>query len=135
MGFASQTSEKEQILIANIWKLVGGNYAGDGKVLLWNAKAIMCCIQNFHIDWLIDLNRQEDHPAKQFGRFEEGKLYLSPNEILTLTKRFNIMYKNRQNSLTGSLSKTHKHNADVKGTGGENFKFRPKVSTKNQKLA
>jgi hypothetical protein len=97
LGFVQPTSnDAEQLLLANIWKLVGGNSDGNGEVMLWNLKVVMCCIQNFHIDWLIDLER-EDVKAnfKKIGRFENGHLLFTPNEITCITKKFVIMYKNR----------------------------------------
>ena len=36
--------EKEQILLAQIWKLIGGDPAGECLVNLLNVKAVMCCI-------------------------------------------------------------------------------------------
>ena len=83
-------------MLANIWKLVGGNADGNGEVLLWNVKVVMCCIQNFHIDWLIDLEREDVKASyRNIGRFDHGRIFFTPNEITCLTKKFVLMYKNR----------------------------------------
>lgn len=45
LGFVQpESSEAEQLLLANIWKLLGGSSDGNGEVLLWNIKVVMCCI-------------------------------------------------------------------------------------------
>jgi hypothetical protein len=97
LGFVQPaSSDQEQLLLANIWKLVGGNPDGNGEVLMWNIKVVMCCIMNFHIDWLIDLEREDVKTTyKNIGRFDNGHIFFTPNEISILTKKFVVMYKNR----------------------------------------
>mmetsp|Transcript_8563 Transcript_8563/g.13225 ORF Transcript_8563/g.13225 Transcript_8563/m.13225 type:complete len:80 (+) Transcript_8563:1523-1762(+) len=62
---------------------------------------MMCAIQNFHIDWLIDHEREEEpfNPAA-VGRFEEGFMFLNSEEISHLTKKNIILYKNRQEKIS-----------------------------------
>jgi len=72
---------------------------------------------------------------KQVGRFENGRMYLTPNEIVCLTKKFVLMYKNRQNSLQNHQTSKHQQWSAKKGTHGEQFKFTPGVSDKNKVLA
>jgi len=55
LGFVKQNpSQEEQVALAQIWNLVGGDDKGKSKVGLLNIKIVMCCIQNFHTDWFID---------------------------------------------------------------------------------
>jgi len=102
LGFVvPEGSEDEQLLLANIWKQVGGDPEGEQEVLLRNMKVIMCCIQNFHLDWIIDYERPGDEkvvPSK-LGHFdEEDNLTFTPSEISYLTKKYVSLYKNRQNT-------------------------------------
>jgi len=39
--------------------LAGGDEHGQDSVPLQRVKVIMCAIQNFHIDWLIDDQRED----------------------------------------------------------------------------
>lgn len=88
--------ETEQAMLANIWRILGGDIEGKGMIQLHHCKAIMCCIQNFHIDWIIDTRRPNTqvHPSK-LGRFEDEKLFFTADEISYLTKKFLFLYKNR----------------------------------------
>jgi hypothetical protein len=71
----------------------------------------MCAIQNFHIDWIIDTERYED--SQGIGRVgEDNNLYLTSNEITSITKKYVRLYKNRQNKLnTDRASKYKDHSA------------------------
>ena len=42
-----------------MWLMVGGDDAGSAEVPLQRVKVILCSIQNFHIDWLIDDQRDD----------------------------------------------------------------------------
>jgi len=59
----------------------------------------MCAIQNFHLDWLIDLERQDDDQGvdvSNFGRISESNdLLLKSDEITHLTQKYNVLQKNR----------------------------------------
>lgn len=57
----------------------------------------MCSIQNFHIDWMIDSERNYKNapPKGKIGRFDEEIILLTPLEISKLTKKYVIMYRNR----------------------------------------
>lgn len=58
MGFVrAEGVESEQLMLANIWKQLGGDDNGKTTIPLKRAKIFMCGIQNFHIDWLIDTER------------------------------------------------------------------------------
>jgi len=46
-------------MLANIWKSIGGDQSGQGTVPLKRVKVFMCGIQNFHIDWVIDHERDD----------------------------------------------------------------------------
>lgn len=89
-------------MLAQIWKLIGGNPDGEGEVPLHNAKVVMCAILNFHIDWMIDGEREENErsPVRgKIGRLENDILFVTPGEISKITKKFVIMYRNRQTFL------------------------------------
>ncbi len=46
----------------------------------------MCAIQNFHIDWIIDMEREDENQG--IGRVgEDGNLYLTSSEITSITKK------------------------------------------------
>ena len=76
-------------MLANIWRCIGGDIEGNKMVKLHHCKAIMCCIQNFHIDWIID-NERSPGPVNpsHLGRFEDDKLFFSAEEISYITKKF-----------------------------------------------
>ena len=61
MGFVRPDgSETEQNMLGNIWHYAGGDELGQEKIPLQRIKVIMCAIQNFHIDWIIDHDRDAD---------------------------------------------------------------------------
>ena len=75
--------DSEQVLLANIWKSVGGDIYGKELIPLQRVKAIMCSIQNFHIDWIMD-NQREDFvrvDQNNLGRIEDGNIYFMTEEI------------------------------------------------------
>lgn len=109
-------------MLAQIWKMIGGNPSGEGEVYLHNAKVIMCAILNFHIDWMIDSDRNDgdSSPGRgKFGRFENDILFVTPSEISRLTKKFVLMYRNRQSFLASMQKNTHKQTSIQKGVMGE----------------
>ena len=60
MGFVkSNGSDEDQALLANIWRQIGGDEDGKSTVSLQFVKVFMCAILNFHIDWIIDLERED----------------------------------------------------------------------------
>lgn len=84
LGFVKTCTEHEQTLLAQIWRILGGDEDGEGKVMLHFIKTIMCCIQNFHIDWIIDYMREESESgvkASNIGRIEKDNIYFTPDEI------------------------------------------------------
>ena len=60
MGFIKANgSDDQQALLAKIWTKIGGDLDGKSVVPLQFVKVLMCAILNFHIDWIIDLEREE----------------------------------------------------------------------------
>ena len=109
LGFVGQEGkDDEQILLANIWKMVGGDQDGKEEVSLQHIKVVMCAIQNFHIDWLIDHER-EDQGLKptEIGRFEEGYMFLNSDEIQHITKKNILLYMNRQTKISTEKKTIH----------------------------
>ena len=55
----------------------------------------MCAIQNFHLDWIIDPERQDDDLGlnlANFGRVSESnELLLKSDEITYLTQKYNAL--------------------------------------------
>lgn len=134
LGFVSFDSDKEHLLLASVWKMLGGNPDGEGQVLLHNVKVVMCAILNFHIDWMIDYDRTEMN-TQHIGHFENGILYLNPNEISHMTKKYVLMYQNRQQSLSTNKKAQRQRASIQKGNYGEIFKYKPQVSPVNRTLA
>jgi hypothetical protein len=99
LGFVTTSGlDQEQVMLINIWKIIGGDQEGMRTVNLHNAKVVMCSAQNFHIDWMIDMERPNDYESpNKVGRIDEnGFLFLSPAEISHLTKKYIELYKKRQ---------------------------------------
>ena len=99
LGFVKTCTEQEQTLLAQLWRILGGDEDGEGKVVLHFIKTIMCCIQNFHIDWIIDYQREESENGvkpSRVGRIEKDNIYFTPEEISYLTKKYVLLYRNRQ---------------------------------------
>jgi len=44
LGFVKTCTEQEQTLLAQLWRILGGDEDGEGKVVLHFIKTIMCCI-------------------------------------------------------------------------------------------
>jgi hypothetical protein len=61
----------------------------------------MCAILNFHIDWIIDLEREETPGVNpnRIGRMYDKTLLLKSEEITYITKKYVILYKNRQDKI------------------------------------
>ena len=73
MGFVkSNGSDDDQALLANIWRQIGGDVNGKSNVPLQFVKVFMCAILNFHIDWIIDIER-EDNPGVNLNQI--GRIY------------------------------------------------------------
>ena len=95
LGFVQPDGrESDQVSIAHMWKIAGGDEEGLAQVPLHVVKVLMCAIQNFHIDWLIDEQRSEGGSIKagSIGRREGNRLYLRSEEISHLTKKFHNLY-------------------------------------------
>lgn len=101
-------------------------------------KTIMCCIQNFHIDWIIDYQREESESgvkAGNIGRIEKDNIYFTPDEISYLTKKYVLLYRNRQDKFQENLKNHHYAKSVQKGKLGETHDYNPNVSEKNKLLA
>ena len=49
LGFVNPGAwEAEQMQLANIWKVIGGDIEGQGTIPLGNCKNFLRAIQNFH---------------------------------------------------------------------------------------
>ena len=71
MGFVRSDGTKEdQNLLASIWRSIGGDEEGKRAVSLQFVKVFMCAILNFHIDWIIDFERDQEPGVNpnQLGR-------------------------------------------------------------------
>ena len=103
MGFLRPDSgEADQAHLAALWKNIGGDRDGQEKVYLHHAKVMMCAIQNYHIDWMVDPLREDERVnPNQIGRTytddHDGQrdLLLTPAEISFMTKKYANLYKNR----------------------------------------
>ena len=81
-------------MISSIWRIVS-NKKQTAKIS--NVKALMCAIQNFHVDWYVNNETVALNP-KKVGTFNKnGDILFTSIEITHLTKKFLQLYKNRQN--------------------------------------
>jgi hypothetical protein len=78
--------EHEQIMVAEIWKAIGGDEEGQGTVPLTNCKNIMRAIQNFHHHDIMASNDVEPHDAG---------IRFSPSEISIISSKYRELFKNR----------------------------------------
>ena len=102
LGFVRPNGvESEQLMLANVWRSIGGDENGKEQVPLKRAKVFMCGIQNFHIDWLIDVESPDASiNGQSVGRIDaEGEYYLRSDEITYLTKKYHSLYQNRLDKL------------------------------------
>ena len=68
----------------------------------------MCAIQNYHIDWMVDPEREDDRVnTHAIGRISQEELLLTPAEISYMTKKFVNLYKNRQDKLANDKKTNH----------------------------
>ena len=69
----------------------------------------MCGIQNFHIDWLIDMESPEGPINSQsIGRLDhQGDYVIRSDEITYLTKKYHILYQNRLDKLANEKKQVH----------------------------
>ena len=98
MGFVKANgSDDDQALLANIWRQIGGDEEGRDSVPLQFVKVFMCAIINFHIDWIIDFEREEEPGVNpnHIGRIHGKTLLLKSEEISYITKKYVKLYKNR----------------------------------------
>ena len=139
MGFVkSNGSDEDQALLANIWRQVGGDEDGRSTVPLQYVKVFMCAILNFHIDWIIDLERENQLGVNpnNLGRIFGMTLLLKSEEISYITKKYVRLYKNRQDMLQEEIKMKKQLKSIEKQKLGEQPTFQPKeLSNKNKQLA
>jgi hypothetical protein len=103
-------------------------------VHLQHIKVYMCAIQNFHIDWIIDTERDDDNQG--IGRVgEDGNLYLTSNEITFITKKYIRFYTQRSSKLNVDRIKKYNDNSAQKQKYGEEPTFTPKINPATSLLA
>jgi hypothetical protein len=137
LGFVSPIAqESEQFQLAEIWKLIGGDMEGQGKIPLSNVKNFLRAIQNFHHQDIIDTERQGlSVNAKQLGRQTSTGLVYKPSEIEYITRNYRLLYSNRQDRLAEYKKQQHLMRAIQKQDFGEQFAYKPQTSLKTAKLA
>ena len=88
LGFVSPVAqEHEQIMVAEIWKAIGGDEEGQGTVPLTNCKNIMRAVQNFH---------HHDIMASSDAEPLDAGIRFSPTEISIISSKYRELFKNRQ---------------------------------------
>jgi hypothetical protein len=95
----------------------------------------MCAILNFHIDWIIDMEREEEPGVdpNHLGRISGDTLLLKSEEISYITKKYVKLYKNRQDKLQEEIREKRYQKAVAKKKLGEQPSFQPKqLSQKSQ---
>ena len=133
MGFVQENvSPMDQKLLTNMWKELGGDDEELIEVPLQHVNVYMCAIQNFHIDWIVDFDRDQDYQG--FSRIgDDGNLYLTPNEITAITKKYIRFYKNRQVKMHKDRSEQYKQQSNQKKKFGEEPTLHPKINEKSLK--
>ena len=87
----------------------------------------MCAILNFHSDWIID-NEREDQPGvnpNSLGRIYGKTLLLKSDEITYITKKYVKLYKNRQDKLQDEIREKKQRKAIQRKKLGEQPTFQP----------
>jgi hypothetical protein len=112
--------------LAEIWKLIGGDIEGQGKIPLSNVKNFLRANQNFHHQDIIDTERNglTYNPAK-LGRQTDTGLVYKPSEIEYITKHYRELYSNRQDKLAEYKKQQHMMRAIQKQDFGEDFQYKP----------
>jgi hypothetical protein len=108
LGFISRNdaSGVKDRMVSNIWRSLGGyDYDARGdrrnglkRIPMQFCKIFMCCIQNFHLDFIIDTLRdeiEEVNPAC-LGRVEGDDIFYTTSEISHISKKYALLYRNRQ---------------------------------------
>lgn len=104
LGFVNRSlKQSEQLLLADIWRKIGGDAEGQGQVPFCNLKNFLRAIQNFHHQELLDVEREAD-PSKYernglIGRHTNFGLLFTTEEIENITKMYRELYRNRQDKL------------------------------------
>ena len=111
LGFARANGlESEQRLVGSIWKTIGGDAHGQGKVPLKRVKSMLCALQNFHIDWIMDYDREEGKytAPSQLGRIDhDGNFVLLSDEITKISQKYVPLYQNRLTKVARDKKNDH----------------------------
>jgi len=90
------------------------------------------------MDWIIDYQREENDSgvkASNIGRIEKDNIYFTPDEISYLTKKYVLLYRNRQDKFQENLKHHHYTKSVQQGKLGVKHDYNPNVSEKNKMLA
>lgn len=110
LGFVSPIAqEQEQLMLADIWKSIGGDHEGQGQIPLSNCKNLLRAIQNFHHQDIMDLEREQSNQIEtmNIGRETENGLLFTSEEIEYITRKYIDLYSNRQDKLAQDKKDSH----------------------------
>ena len=69
------------------------------------------------------------------GRVDDQSIYFTPDEITHITKKYVLLYKNRQDKFQQNQKTNHVKKAEQKGLLGQKYDYNPGVSKKNKDMA
>lgn len=128
LGFVSPVAqEQEQLMLADIWKSIGGDHEGQGQIPLSNCKNLLRAIQNFHHQDIMDLEREHTShiDTMAVGRETETGLLFTSEEIEFITRKYIDLYSNRQDKLAMDKKESHMMRAFQKQNYGEQYSYHP----------
>ena len=137
LGFVSPVAqEQEQLMLADIWKSIGGDHEGQGLIPLGNCKNLLRAIQNFHHQDIMDLEREHTShiDTMNVGRETEAGLLFTSEEIEFITRKYIDLYSNRQDKLASDKKDSHMMRAYQKQNYGEQYSYHPQVLRKSNQL-
>jgi len=137
LGFVSAIAqEREQLLLADIWRHVGGDEDGKGSIPITNCKNFMRAIQNFHHQDIID-NESESNRVdpNNLGKEYESGLMFKPSEIDYISRTYRFLYANRQDKLAEDKKCSHMMRSIQKQKFGESYQFKPTTTRNTQRIA
>lgn len=137
LGFVSPVAqEQEQLMLADIWKSIGGDHEGQGQIPLGNCKNLLRAIQNFHHQDIMDLEREHTShiDTMNVGRETDAGLLFTSEEIEFITRKYIDLYSNRQDKLALDKKESHLMRAFQKQNYGEQYTYHPQVLRKSNQL-
>lgn len=137
LGFVSPVAkESEQVMLAEIWKRVGGDTQGTNSVPLINVKNFMRAIQNFHHQDMMDTTRSgPEVDTSNLGRHSDSGLLFTPSEIEFVTRLYRDLFANRQNKLAEIKKNIHQERSKQKKKLEEEYKYKPTLRGQTTDLA